>query len=141
MEATEFEEKTRLIKSTEKYLFEARKKKEVDSEAIWHLAKALIGKDEFGWGRRLLDMLADLELYPSGFRRKVIQKRALATYKDPDLNRNQALTSALEILDNEFDLSKTDNQETLGLAGAIYKRKWDDMSHLYWHIPEAAWPF
>lgn len=35
------------------------------------------------------------------------------------------MTRALTILSGEFDLSTTGDQETLGLAGAIYNRRWD----------------
>ena len=39
--------------------------------------------------------------------------------------KRQALDQAIEILEKAFDLAKTKDQETLGLAGAIYKRKWE----------------
>lgn len=96
-----------------------------DTESIWTLVKELIRSDEFGWGRRLLDMLVEFNRYPIDSRDKLVKKRALATYKDPDLNRNDALSRALTILSDEFDLSTTNDRETLGLAGAIYKRRWD----------------
>ena len=58
-------------------------------------------------------------------RQVCVQKLALSTYKDSHLNRESALNQAIDVLQNEFDLAKTNDQETLGLAGAIYKRKWE----------------
>jgi predicted acylesterase/phospholipase RssA len=53
------------------------------------------------------------------------QKQAVCTYKDPDLPADQRLKRAFEILEQADDLRTTTNQETLGLAGAINKRKWE----------------
>lgn len=52
----------------------------------------------------------------------LIQQLAICTYKDPDQQPGQRLDKALEILE-QLNLSQTDNTETLGIAGAIYKRK------------------
>lgn len=49
----------------------------------------------------------------------------MLTYKDPDLPIDEALNSALSILSGIADLKTTNDQETLGLAGAIYKRWWE----------------
>lgn len=57
---------------------------------------------------------------------KIIQQHALCTYKDTDLPVDSRLDRALEILkETGEDLNQTKNQETLGLAGAIHKRKWE----------------
>ena len=56
---------------------------------------------------------------------EVDQKSALYTYKDPDLPRDWQLDRAWDILRHAFNLAKTENQETLGLAGGIFKRKWE----------------
>jgi len=56
---------------------------------------------------------------------KLAQEQALCTYKDPDLPADQRLDRAFEILEQADDLKKTTNQETLGLAGAINKRRWE----------------
>src|SRR5262249_2500276 len=50
---------------------------------------------------------------------------ALCTYKDPDLPADQRLDKALQILRTDTRLAITSSQETLGLAGAIFKRKWE----------------
>lgn len=55
----------------------------------------------------------------------LIQQHALCTYKDPDLAADQRLDRALQILRTDTRLAVTSSQETLGLAGAIFKRKWE----------------
>lgn len=56
--------------------------------------------------------------------RRLGQQHALYTYKDPDLAADARLERALEILTEVDDPAHSINQETLGLAGAIFKRKW-----------------
>jgi predicted acylesterase/phospholipase RssA len=60
--------------------------------------------------------------------RAVFGKRfALATYKDSELPVEKALTDAVTVLQQSFDLANTHDQEVLGLAGAIWKRRFDMM--------------
>ena len=125
MEDNDQQEKIQLVSNAKSYLTDAGKGVGVEAEKYWSLALELIKKDEFGWSRRLLDILAESGVFPRDSKDKLIQKRALATYKDPDLNRQDALNSALEMLCEAFDLATTDNQETLGLTGAIHKRRWE----------------
>src|SRR5690625_637076 len=54
----------------------------------------------------------------------VIQKLTLATYKSESPTKIEALESALKII-MQLDLFSTTDPETLGLAGAIYKRLWE----------------
>jgi predicted acylesterase/phospholipase RssA len=91
------------------------------------LADRLLKQRQFGVARRLLDRAsADPRITADrGLRVKVAQKRALATYKDPDLQVDAKLRRALDILQEVDDLRSTRDQETLGLAGAIYKRMWE----------------
>jgi hypothetical protein len=56
---------------------------------------------------------------------KLVQQLALCAYKDPDLPADDRLDRALEILEARAALTSSTNPETLGLAGAIYKRKWE----------------
>jgi len=95
--------------------------------ALFDLAMDLKKENHFGYARKLLrlartnpDALADTQ-----FALKLAQEQALCTYKDPDLPIGDRLDSALELLDRSDDLRSTRNQETLGLAGAIFKRKWE----------------
>lgn len=92
------------------------------------LAKRLKEEKQFGLARRLL---ARARLEPSlsddpKLRLEVCQQSALCTYKDPDLQVDARLDRALEILRQSCeDINATTNQETLGIIGAIYKRKWE----------------
>ncbi len=56
---------------------------------------------------------------------KLSQKQAVCTYKDADLPVDQRLKRGFEILERADDLKTTTNQETLGLAGSINKRTWE----------------
>src|SRR2546422_230919 len=92
------------------------------------LAKKLKEEKQFGLARRLLSRA---RLEPSinddpKLRLEVYQQSALCTYKDPDLQADARLDRALGILRQSCeDISTTTDQETLGITGAIYKRKWD----------------
>jgi predicted acylesterase/phospholipase RssA len=91
------------------------------------LAVKLKAVRQFGYARRLLARArhsADLREHPR-LRLKIQQQLALCTYKDPGLPTDSRLDRALEILHEVEDLSDTRNQETLGLVGAIFKRKWE----------------
>ena len=94
-------------------------------ESPFKLAKNLISHNEFGFAGKILDKLVDQGLGTSENKRKIALKRTLATYKNPHLNRDTALDQALVVLSEAFDLEQTHNIEALGLAGAIYKRKWE----------------
>ncbi len=91
------------------------------------IVKLLHAGRKFGLARRLLDQFAE-DVWVKGDplnRRQVAQKRALSTYKDPDLPTDLKLERALAILREADDLNTTTDQETLGLAGAIFKRQWE----------------
>lgn len=96
-------------------------------ENLFQLAKDLISNDSFGLARKVLERMEESDeiRIPTSDRRKFSQKWALATYKDPHLPRHQALQRALDILSQNFDLKLVEDAETLGLAGAIYKRRWE----------------
>lgn len=55
----------------------------------------------------------------------IVQKLALATYKSKVPTYVEALSNALDILE-PLNLKNTTDPETLGLAGAIYKRIWEE---------------
>jgi predicted acylesterase/phospholipase RssA len=92
------------------------------------LAKKLKEEKQFGLARRLL---ARARLEPSlnddpKLRLEVFQQSALCTYKDPDLQADARLDRAREILrQSSEDINTTTDQETLGITGDIYKRKWE----------------
>lgn len=92
---------------------------------ILALAKKLHEHDEFGWARKILELPICVNISDKTLKQHIAQKRALSTYKDTHLNREKALDQALSILKEECGLTETEDQETLGLAGAIFKRKWE----------------
>ncbi|MGB7926249.1 MAG: patatin-like phospholipase family protein [Pyrinomonadaceae bacterium] len=96
-------------------------------EELLTLAKSLKKENAFHYARLILararrDPKVNKD---AALRLKIIQERALCTYKDNDLPADSRLTRALEILEETGDLLHTENQETLGIAGGIYKRKWE----------------
>lgn len=95
------------------------------AEEYHRLAKRLKGFGEFGYARKLLARARRVFIEDPTFRFRLLQEEALCTYKDSNLPLIERLNKALEILSQEEDLNTTRNQETLGLAGAIHKRKWE----------------
>ena len=49
----------------------------------------------------------------------------MCTYKDQNLHVEIKFDTAMSILQKSFDLAGTQDPETLGIAGAIHKYKWD----------------
>ncbi|WP_163999266.1 patatin-like phospholipase family protein [Pyxidicoccus caerfyrddinensis] len=84
-------------------------------------------KDEFRLAQRLLALARQQReaQQDADLRRELAQEHALCTYKDPDLIPDEKLDWALEILREGDNLKETQDQESLGLAGAIYRRKWE----------------
>jgi len=120
-------------------------RKAVDLEDLVNRAKAMLGGRTaglaevkklvkelkrarcFGWARKVLKLFSthpELAKNPD-LKLEMSQQWALCTYKDADLPTGPRLDEALEILEQHQDLATTKNQETLGLAGAIFKRKWE----------------
>lgn len=95
-------------------------------EGILDLAMKLKNDEmKFGYARKLLAKARSTRVETRDLRTKLCQQHALCTYKDPDLPAHSRLDLALEILQECEDLKETEDQETLGLAGAIFKRKWE----------------
>lgn len=97
------------------------------ADEMLKLAKRLARQKSIGLARRILKRArVDLKRsHDPAIYLEIFQKSALFTYKDPDLPLEWRLGTALEILGEAEDLAATESQETLGLAGAIYKRKWE----------------
>lgn len=102
------------------------------AQKIYDLADNLKKINEFRYARRLLHLIRDRKDY-SGLKAekgitpvKVGQQHALCTYKDPDLPAADRFKKALEILDEVDLFTNTDpeKQESLGLRGAVHKRRW-----------------
>ena len=99
------------------------------------LAEQLKREREFGLARRIFSRARrDPELRINrSLTRTLAQQHALCMSRDPDLPASQRFDRALEILDEEDPLDATLDQETLGIAGGICKRKWEfdgQKSHL-----------
>ncbi len=94
---------------------------------ILDLAKKLKEEKAFTYARRILTRAStDPRSHEDKKQRlKIYQELALCTYKDTDLPADERLDRALAILREVEDLSMTKSQETLGLTGAIHKRKWE----------------
>lgn len=88
------------------------------------LSSQLIGIDLHYWARRLLLAVLARSDISRAQRVPLVQTLALATYKDNSLLQRQAFEQVLALLAAEFDLEQTRDQETLGLLGALYKRRW-----------------
>lgn len=103
------------------------KGKAVGARELLDLIGELKKERAFGLGRKLLDRYAGESAVRSdaNLRVKIAQQRALCTYKDPDLLFDERLDTGLQILKEGDDLGRTTDRESLGLAGAIYKRKWE----------------
>lgn len=99
----------------------------VDPKKAHDLGKALKGELAFGSARKLsAHALAHFTLEPDAkLKLELAQLQSLCTYKDPDLPTVKRLDAAFNILNTADPLESTKNQETLGQAGAIYKRKWE----------------
>ena len=65
-------------------------------------------------------------------RRKLIQQEAMLTSKDPELSSAVRHDEAITVLMGEFDLNDPSftDQETLGIAAGIYKRRWFELGQL-----------
>jgi predicted acylesterase/phospholipase RssA len=107
-----------------KELLEGRAPTAADALA---LADRLKSERAFGYARKVLRRARQAPIDDPALRKKLRQQHAFCTYKDPDLPVGARLDRALTILggDPEENLRTTDDQETLGLAGAIYKRLWE----------------
>lgn len=101
--------------------------KAATAHEIYELAMELSARErQFGYARRLLAIARrDPSVNEDAqFRTKLRQQHALCTYKDPDLQEEIRFDRAIQILADCDDLHTTTDQETLGIAGAIYKYRW-----------------
>jgi len=99
----------------------------VPADELETLARALQSQQSFGLARRLLARRYEQEEVQinAGKKLEIGRKLALNTYKDPDLPVDERLNAALHLLKKVGSLDETKDQETLGLAGAVYKRLWE----------------
>ena len=104
--------------------------KDADALTAYRLAERLKSSNEFGYARRLYGHIRRVGDYAALQTKasvaKVGQRHALCTYKDPDLPAADRFQWALKILDEVDNLKLTgaEQQESLGLRGAVHKRIW-----------------
>ena len=93
------------------------------------LAAALKDNDRrFTHARRLLVRARrhdDYKKQDERRRHKILQQLALCTYKDDDLPAERRFKRALDWLQEIATLDELKDQESLCLAGAIFKRQWE----------------
>jgi predicted acylesterase/phospholipase RssA len=109
-------------------------------EEQWELARELKKERRFGYARQVLGRLrrqiagsdqdrgrlaARFGQKPDDTRQRVAQQEALCTSKDPDLPAATRHDRAIQILGGSDALETSTDQETLGIAGGILKRKWE----------------
>ncbi|HJX91561.1 MAG TPA: tetratricopeptide repeat-containing protein, partial [Pyrinomonadaceae bacterium] len=101
--------------------------KQSEPREMLELAKKLKGETRFSYARRLLARASNHESISreKKLRETIFQQLALCTYKDQDLPADDRFNRALGILNQIADFDTTTNQETLGLIGSIFKRKWE----------------
>lgn len=112
------------------------------------LVSALKKEFNFGLARELLNRENSAE--PSDV--WIVQQLALCTYKDEELQPDDRFRTALSLLDSiglrdkDAKIDPDTRPETLGLGGAIYKRKWEhngqlENLHESLFFYRAAWQF
>ncbi len=89
------------------------------------LAKRLKAENRFNLARRILGRACSKIVPNEKLKLKLVQQHALCTYKDQDILRQVALNQALLILKSGTTLDTTKKKETLGIAGAIFKRRFE----------------
>ena len=101
-----------------------KRKSTLTFEDLKSLVRNLKGEKSFGDTRKLLQYAKQ---YPNiqDHSDWIAQQLALCTYKDQDLHDEIKFDSAMSILQKSVDLAGTQDPETLGIAGAIHKYKWD----------------
>lgn len=106
---------------------DALRGREMLPREMLRLAKELKKYKSFTYARRLLEEATESDKIDddSDLKLKIYQQWSLCTYKDNDLPIDLRLDLALKILKRLENLDTTVDQETLGLIGSIFKRKWE----------------
>jgi predicted acylesterase/phospholipase RssA len=105
----------------------------LSAQELLALAKRLKGRTLFDFACRVLALARTKPTNSTQLRDTLAQQHALCTYKNPDAPLVDRLDEALGYLEEVIDLRGTTDQESLGIAGAIFKRKWQadgDKEHL-----------
>ena len=114
--------KFELIEDAKKYLRGEDLISEKDCE---ELHRGLIANDQFSYAGEILLKKIDEDradgVHPS---LKTYLDLVLNIYKDTSLSSYFKFDKAIKTLEAEADLSHSEDIRTLGLAGAVYKRRW-----------------
>lgn len=99
----------------------------LEPNEAFSLAERLQKFNEFGYARKLLGSIRKDDY--AGLEKEVVKvghRHSLCTYKDTDLPVADRFRRAREILDevDRLERTPTEQQESLGQRGAIYKRMW-----------------
>lgn len=95
-------------------------------DAAMDLHRELAITKQFNYSRRIFGLLQTSDSISGKDTVKIDQTYALCTYKDVDLPVASRLDEALKILGKiAIGVNVIDDQETLSLMGAVYKRKWE----------------
>jgi predicted acylesterase/phospholipase RssA len=115
-------ERERLIQEAKRIL---RGELSAAPDELIERAKALESNRALRQARLLLTRARAQTPADDPLQRTIAHRLARCTYKDPDLPAFDRLDEAERILAGSDDPARSDDQETLGLAGAIQKRKWE----------------
>lgn len=106
------------------------------ADVLW---KALKDANEISLARAVLERIRDGESLLDGLpknrkeKQRLCQQEALLTSKDLELNSAIRHSLAIDKLEEEFDLDDPEldgDAETLGIAGGILKRRWQELGQL-----------
>jgi tetratricopeptide (TPR) repeat protein len=93
----------------------------------FELALRLKAKNEFGYARELLERILTSSSDPA-LAGDIRRQLAFCVAKDPDLPLELRFDTAFEILSTGGGPASISNQASLGIAGSIYKAKWDALA-------------
>jgi predicted acylesterase/phospholipase RssA len=108
-------------------------RKDLSSQELYDLASGLREENQIGYSRRILSLA--LPATEPDLHNKIQLKLAFSTYRDPDLPVDERLKKAEAILQSLVDVTPTtlpadQQQEALGLLGAVFKQRWSAYGHI-----------
>jgi predicted acylesterase/phospholipase RssA len=97
----------------------------IDAKVGFKLGRDLKKIHDFPRARRIFALARKSNSADTELATKLRQQHALSTSKDPDLRASERHDWALAILVPDEPLGSSEDPETLGIAGGIYKRRWE----------------
>lgn len=112
--------------AVERALFILGNRPPLDPAEVLDLTDRLKEELKFEYARKVLALARHATPRTDALWIRLGQQQAVCTYKDINLRTGARLTRALEVLAEVDDPDgPAPQQETLGIAGAIWKRRWD----------------